>query len=217
MAAELAAPKLNVVAERPALRVTAPGAARLAIDPAMPPDQIRVSPATRPERRPIAPADDKKVTAPGEGVRNKLSIFGMVAGPLVMIQQGVDMVGDLTFRNPLFQTVAQPLVRAANIVGRIPILSKPLVQSGLTKIGRALPFLGATLLVFDGYAAVRTLTTKDASDTRKFLTVGRFAMGAITCGINFIPRVGMVAGIIPGLIGNVFEFALMKRNAQGKN
>ena len=34
---------------------------------------------------------------------------------------------------------------------------------------------------------------------------------------NFIPRIGMVAGIIPGLIGNVFEFALMKRNAQGKN
>lgn len=208
------------VANKPALNIDVRPAAVPSPKPAPAPvaaDRVFVSKEAKAESKPVKPAADAVVTAPGEDVRNKLSVFGMVAGPVVMLQQAIDIVGNLTFKNPLFQTLTKPLVHTAGFLGRMPLLSKPLVQSGLTKVGRALPFLGVGILAFDGYAAAKTLTNDQASSTRKWLTAGRFGMGVITAGLNFIPRVGMVAGIIPGLIGNVFEFALMKRNAQGKN
>lgn len=165
------------------------------------------------DSKPAAPTANAAV-APGEDARNKLSIFGMISAPFVQAFQGITTLAKATFANPLVQTVVKGPVKAAKYLNNLPFLKNPMLLGGVKLLGRCLPFLSATILAFDGYATVHTLRNKEASGERKIWTSLRFAANAVGTGLSFIPGWGMIAAIPAGLIGNVFEFKMMKLNKE---
>lgn len=162
------------------------------------------------KKAPPSPA----AAAPGEEVRNKLSIGGQILGPIVTIKQSLGMLANLTIKNPLVKGLVHGLVRGSTFLGtKLSFLRSPAVTTGLKWIGRGLPFLSAGILAFDAYATYHTFTTPGASTLRKGLTLGRFISNAVATAVSFIPGAGMVYALIPAWIGNGFEFAMMKLNA----
>jgi hypothetical protein len=160
------------------------------------------------------PAANVVATAPGEETRNKLSIFGMISAPFVQVFQGITTLAKATVANPLLHSIIKGPVKAAQFLNNMPFLKNPLLLGGVKLLGRCLPFLSAAILAFDGYATVHTLRNKEASGERKLWTSLRFAANAVGTGLSFIPGWGMIAAIPAGLIGNVFEFKVMKLNKE---
>lgn len=163
------------------------------------------------DKKPAAPTANAAV-APGEEARNTLSIFGMVSAPFVQAFQGITTLAKATVANPLLHTLVKGPIKAARYLNNLPMIKNPMLLGGIKLLGRCLPFLSATILAFDGYATVHTLKNKEASGERKLLTSLRFAANAVGTGLSFIPGWGMIAAIPAGLIGNVFEFKMMKLN-----
>lgn len=171
----------------------------------------------RPAERP-QPATPPKAgfKAPGEDLRNGVSVINMVLGPLVTAGQAVGMLAKATFANPLIDALAHTAVNLAERVGHMPFLQQPLMRSGFHTAARILPFISAGLLCFDAYAAWHTLRNPQASGLRKGLTVARFGCNAVACAMTFVPGAGFVYSLVPALVGNVFEFAVMRMNAKNE-
>lgn len=153
---------------------------------------------------------------PGETIRNNVSLAGSVAAPLVTAKQSVNMLASASFRQTFLQKAANLAVGLANKVGALKIFANKGFQKSFNGVGKALPWLGAGVLAFDGVSAAKTLTDDKASTKRKTLTGFRFLFNALGTGLSFIPRVGMVLGIPAGLIGNVFEIWTARMNAKGE-
>lgn len=170
------------------------------------------------DRRIVAakPAKSAGTTAPGEDVRNTLSIFNMLMAPLVTFEQSLGMLGKATFKSPLLRAGSRTLLNTAEVVGVLPLLRQPVMRTGLKAVGRFLPILSATLLCFDGYAMFHTFKSAEASGLRKALTAGRFVANAIAAAASFIPGAGMVYAMIPNMVGNVFEISVMRMNMAGR-
>lgn len=167
--------------------------------------------ATQKDDRKAPPSPSAKV--PGEDVRNSLSIAGQIAGPIVTAKQTIGMLAKATFKSPLLAKAAHFATRSAGALGKLPLFRSPALATGLKWVGRGLPFLGAAILAFDGFAFFKTILNPEASGMRKFLTSGRFLFNAIATAVSFIPGAGFVYSLAPALVGNVFEYGLMKQNA----
>lgn len=212
MASEITAPRAAQPAAKAPVKLTV---ARTEKAPSIAQDKLAV--AKRPAENKAA---DQKAppsptaAAPGEEVRNKLSIGGQILGPIVTIKQSLGMLASLTVKNPLLKGLVHGIVRGTTFLGtKLRFLSSPALTTGLKWVGRGLPFLSAGILAFDAYATYHTFTTPGASTLRKGLTLGRFISNAVATAVSFIPGAGMVYALIPAWIGNGFEFAMMKLNA----
>lgn len=174
------------------------------------------APVAKQEAKPEAPKSPPSPAAavPGEEVRNTVSITGTVLGPIVTLRQSLGMLASATFKSPVITTVASKVVKAAGFLSKYKVFNNPITQAGMRHASRALPFIGAGILAFDGYATVRTFMNPEATGTRKALTAGRFLFNAIATGVSFIPGAGFVYSLLPGLIGNGFEVAMARLNAK---
>jgi hypothetical protein len=183
-------------------------------------DKLAVRRAPKPvekqDAKPEAPKSPPSPVAavPGEEVRNTVSITGTVLGPIVTLRQSLGMLATATFKSPVITTVAKKIVSAAGFLNKFKVFNNPLTQAGMRHASRALPFIGAGILAFDGYATVRTFMNPEATGTRKALTAGRFLFNAIATGVSFIPGAGFIYSLLPGLIGNGFEVAMARLNAK---
>lgn len=166
---------------------------------------------SKPARK-APPSPSAKV--PGEEVRNTLSIASQVVGPAVTAKQTIGMLAAASFKSPLLQKGAEALVRFAGAASKLPVIRSAAVGSSLKLLGRAMPFLSAGILAFDGFAFFKTIFNPQASGTRKALTTGRFLANAVATAVSFIPGAGFVYALAPALVGNVFEFGLMKLNSK---
>lgn len=194
------------VAKAPALKAAVPALQKDRFEPAPKAAQIKAAKVAR--KAPPSPS----AKVPGEEVRNTLSIAGQVVGPVVTAEQTLGILSAATFKNPLFGKAASALVHYAGAIGKLPLFRHPAVHSGVKLMGRAMPFLSAGILAFDAFAFVKTIANPEASGMRKFLTTGRFIANAVATGVSFIPGAGFVYALAPALVGNVFEFGLMKLN-----
>lgn len=183
---------------------------------AIAPDRLLVAPQAPPAVATPRSSATKDFKAPGEDVRNGVSIVNMILGPVVTAGQGIQMLAHMTFGNPLVEAGAKVALKVAERLGHMPFLRQPLVQAGFKTTARVLPFISAALLCFDGYAMVHTLRNDSASGWRKAFTVGRFACNAIATAVSFVPGAGFVYALAPALVGNAFELAVMQMNAKGK-
>lgn len=201
----VAAPKSPAPA--PAAKAPAPKG------PAMTADRVDLSDKKAEDKK---AAPDAPAAVPGESVRNQVSLFGTVAGPVVTAKQGVNMLAKMNFKQNFLQKGADFVVKNATKLGGLKFFSSVAFQTGFKWVGRCLPVIGAGILAFDGYSAFKTFTDPEASTKRKVLTGGRFAFNALGTVLNFIPGVGMIYGIPAGLVGNAFEYLTMRMNAKGE-
>ena len=201
------------LAAKPMVRPAAVAEIRKAAPATLAADKLVVSKAAKTEpKKAESPASNAVV--PGEDVRNTVAVANTVLGPVVTANQGIKMLAETTFKNQWLDDAANWLVRGANTLGKFKFLQSPVLSASMRHVSRALPFIGAGILAFDGYATIKTFTNPEASGTRKALTAGRFLFNAIATGVSFIPGAGFIYSLAPGLIGNIFEVALARLNGK---
>lgn len=187
-------------------------------------------------RKPVEPAKPVVAKVPGEDVRNGVSIFGQIFGPIVTVQEtasslkGVSLVTKLAsvpFLGKAVQLVApvgemiarstlgKAVVRHAQGIANLPFFRSPAFQAVWGKVKPALKGISVLLTAFDGYAFVRTLLNKDASVARKALTGGRFLANLAALVVMLrLPNAGVALANIPAFVGNLFEYSLMWLNGK---
>lgn len=153
-----------------------------------------------------APAN---TAVPGENIRTGLWIAGQVLGPVATAEQAIKQLAPLVAGKVVLGTAARGALKFMEAIEHFPGGAV-----ALKGIARIVPWLGAGVLAFDGYAAIKTFTDPAASTKRKLLTGARFALNAVSTAISFVPGWGMLAAIAPGMAAMCFDFAIKGMNGR---
>lgn len=158
----------------------------------------------------------KSLAVRGEWPRTIISTLESFLAPFVRGKQGLQMLAASTFSNPIGRAFQSGALALGNGIAAIPLLNNPVTRTFVATAGRLFPYINASILAFDGYAAYQTFSNPAASATRKALVAARFTANAIGAVICFIPNRGAVLSMPFSMTAVTLDWVIKWRNAKGK-